>query len=108
MTRDELLDRLTEHVPADEASKIMDYIDAYAEMLTEEPPEAWTAQQVADFLGYESTAAARTTMSRWGIASIAYVDHPETRRPMALYPAAQVRAERDKRRGPSCETPTSS
>lgn len=109
MTRDKLFDWLHEQFELPVVEEIMEQVDEYAATLTEEPPEVWTAEQVADFLGCKdgSTAAARTMMSRWGIKSIAVTFHPRTGRHKALYPADQVRAEHEKRRAP-CKTPTSS
>jgi len=89
--RDQLRDMLLTQIPPGYIDQAMRWVDDYVANLTEEPPEAWTAEQVALFIGAKSTAAVRSTMSRWGIKSIAFQDHPLSGRQQALYPAEQVR-----------------
>lgn len=91
MDRDQLRDRLLMLIPPSHIDQAMRWVDDYVEDLTEEPPEAWTVEQIALLIGAKSTAAVRSTMSRWGIKSIAIQAHPMSGRPQALYPADQVR-----------------
>lgn len=110
MTRDELAAWLRETHTQEEADAIMEHVDEYAATLTEEPPEAWTAQQVADHIKAPNPDTARAAMSKWGIASIAFVFDPESRRNIAVYPAQRVRDEFKirGRRGTPCKTSMSS
>lgn len=52
-------------------------------------PELWSAAEVADHLGIKPSSA-RGTLSRWGIAAVAYERGP-TGRAEARYAAEQVR-----------------
>lgn len=123
MTREELEQKLRElivgcpgghqdtcpfcHCGCDDAvATAMELVDQYAVGLpstSELPPgvEVWSAAEAAEFLGYdqkEAAAAARSTLSRWGIRRIHQEQAARNGRPMvALYPAAEIRAEAVKR-----------
>lgn len=91
MDRDQLRDLLLTMIPQSHIDRAMRWVDDYVSDLTEEPPEAWSTEEVALYIGAKSTGAVRSTMHRWGIKSIAFIDHPISGRQMALYPAEQVR-----------------
>lgn len=52
--------------------------------------ELWSAAEVAGYLGLETAAGARSTMSRWGVTAVRHVPGPSGR-VEARYDAAQVR-----------------
>ncbi len=85
MTRGQLIDRLLTKIPDDEIDDAMRWIDEYVATQTSKPAEVWTAAEVAAFIGAKNPAAARSTLSRWGIGSTG------SRNRMALYPAHLVR-----------------
>lgn len=60
--------------------------------------ELWSAAEVADHLGLETAAGARSTLSRWGVTAVECVRGPSGRWE-ARYDAAQVRQAATTRRG---------
>lgn len=92
----------------------MALIDQYAAGLQNPPVgdvEEWDANQAAQYLGLSSAAAARSTLSRWGIKRIRQEQEHNGRPMAALYPAEAIRARgaaRPKRGNRVCDpnTPT--
>lgn len=98
MERNELIGALKDaEYSDDQIEEIMELVDAYVVDLTEEPPEAWTALEIARYLGLANADSARATMSAWGVKSIAVTEHPTSKRPVALYPAGRIIEEHTKR-----------
>lgn len=92
MTRDQLIDRLLTKIPDDELDTTMRWIDEYVATVIDQPVERWTAAEVAVYIGASGTAAARSTLSRWGIGSVGEpCKHPISGRSLAMYPAEKVR-----------------
>lgn len=84
---DDTVNQLMEHVGQ--------YLDTILADLNSTDQELWTAEQVAHYLGLLDANGARARLSQWKIRSVKTVPHPVTGRPMALYPADEVRAARD-------------
>jgi hypothetical protein len=91
MNRDQLIDRLLTKIPEDEIATTMRWVDEYVASLTKEPAETWTAAEVAVYIGASGAAAARSTLSRWGIEAVGSRRN-EAGRLLSLYPASEVRA----------------
>lgn len=66
-------------------------------------PELWSAQDVADFLGLNSTGSARRALSRWGVKAAGYRPG-SSGRPEAHYDAEQVRTAQRGRPGRGART----
>lgn len=92
MNRDQLRDRFLTMVPADEADRLLEWVDQYAAALTDQPAETWTAAETAVYLGSAGAAAARATLSCWGIKAVGTKPHPDSGRPLSLYSAEEIRA----------------
>lgn len=91
MNRDQLRDRLLTMLPEDDIDRAMRWVDEYTSTLRGQVGTAyWDAEQVAEFIGASSTAAARSTLSRWGIEAAEYA-RTGSGRSKALYPAVAVR-----------------
>lgn len=93
MNRSQLQDRILTMVPDDEAERIMRWVDEYVTDLTEVPAETWTAAEVAVHINAAGAAAARSTLSRWGIEAVGRRPHPDSGRLQSLFPAEKVRKE---------------
>lgn len=93
MNRDQLRDRFLTMVPDDEADRLLEWVDQYTAALTDQPTETWTAAEAANYLGAAGAAAARSTLSRWGIEKVGSKPHPDSGRPLSLYPAEAIRTE---------------
>lgn len=68
--------------------------------------ELWTAEHVAEHLGYRGASAAgtaRKAMSRWGVKSELRL-HPESRRPQARYRSGEVQDAAKSRPGQGART----
>lgn len=79
----------------DDVATAMELVDQYAAGLQEPHDEAieeWDANQAAEYLGLSSAAAARSTLSRWGIKRIRQEQEHNGRPMAALYPAEAIRA----------------
>lgn len=66
-------------------------------------PELWTRDQIAGYLGI-APGSVRRQMSRWGIERTDTVRHPDSGRPLARYPADQVRDRHADRPGQGART----
>ncbi|MEE4491628.1 hypothetical protein [Streptomyces sp. BE230] len=63
----------------------------------------WTAAEAADYLGI-APGSVRKQMSRWGIERTDTIRHPDSGRPVARYPADEIRAQHATRPGPGART----
>lgn len=93
MNRDQLRDRFLTVVSADEADRMLEWVDRHVAATAAHAAalETWTADQVADFTGQKSIAAGRAMASRLGVRSTGTQPNPESGRPMSVYPAQQIR-----------------
>lgn len=87
---DDILDQLMELVNQ--------RIDTVLADLNSVGRELWTADEVAGYLGLLDANGARARLSQWKIRAAKTVEHPATRRSMALYPADEVRAKHEARK----------
>jgi hypothetical protein len=91
VNRDQLRDRLLTMIHEDDIDRAMRWIDEYTSTMRGQTGSAlWDAKRVADFIGASSIAAARATLSRWGVEAVEYT-RTESGRNKALYPATAVR-----------------
>lgn len=66
-------------------------------------PELWSIGEVAEHIGASSNGSARKTLSRWGVAAVAYERGPSGRAE-ARYGADEVRAAHAARPGRGART----
>ncbi len=83
----------------DRMENVMAVIDEFlAEYIPPRPVAVWTATEVAEFLGYKSTANARVWLSQRSIKSIGTVPNRRGRY-CAVYPADRIREVRQEETG---------
>lgn len=92
----------------DDVTAAMALIDQYAATQDGKATvEEWDANQAAAYLGYRNAAAARSTLSRWGIKKVRE-EQDDGGRMMSLYPAEAIRHEAVRRGRRTCEPATPS
>ena len=83
-------------VPGRDATldQLMELIDQHVDsILTSlDDQELWTATEVAKYRNLSTVHSARALLSYYKIRAVRMAIHPETKRPMALYSADEVRA----------------
>jgi|tagenome__1003787_1003787.scaffolds.fasta_scaffold19629155_3 hypothetical protein len=69
----------------------------------ERPPDLWTIDDVATYLGIQPSSA-RGALSRMGVRAHSFRAHPTSHRAQALYDPEQVRAANKERPGRGART----
>ncbi|MFI6854449.1 hypothetical protein [Streptomyces sp. NPDC050416] len=72
-------------------------------MTDERPPDLWTIDDVAAYLGILPSSA-RGALSRMGVRAHSFRPHPQSHRAQALYDPEQIRAANAERPGQGART----
>lgn len=78
----------------DVIGQLLELVDQYVDTILAElnDQELWTATEVAKYRNLSTVHSARALLSHYKVRAVKMATHPETRRPMALYSADEVRA----------------
>lgn len=74
--------------------EIMERVDRYTDAILVglSDRELWPASRVAQYRDLSDDNSARAILSHYGIRAVKWLPHPVTGRPVAFYPADEVRA----------------